>query len=346
MFVSTLSLLTAPRYSVYESQRQLIDAQTELSTGRHADVGLTLGGRTAEAITLRNGIDQNQSIIDMNGLTATELNLSQTSLSQLVDLAHRFSATLIGARNAANGQEVVKTAAKSALESLSSILNLSHNGKFVFAGINSDVAPLGDYLATPPSAGKSAVDAAFLAEFGTSQSGAGVAAITPAQMDIFLNGNFASLFAPAAWSSNFSTASDINRTARIDEGYINDVSTNINEAAFREITRAFTMAFDLGTGSLNQASFEKLVDTAVSVAGGATQKLGSIEGRLGAAQKVVSDSTQQLQQRNTILSREIAALEGVDQYEVSTRLNALTTQLEASYSITARISKMSLLNYL
>ena len=346
MFVSTLSLLNAPRHSVYDSQRQLIDAQTELSTGRHADVGLKLGGRTAEAITLRNGVDQSQSIIDMNGLTATELNLSQTSLSQLVDLAHRFSATLIGARNAANGQEVVKTAAKSALESLGSILNLSHSGKFVFAGINSDVAPLGDYLATPPSAGKSAVDAAFLAEFGTSQSGAGVGAISPAAMDTFLNGNFANLFAPAAWSSGFSTASDTNRTARIDESYTIDVSATINEAPFREIARAFTMAFDLGTGSLNQASFERLVDTAVSVAGAATQGMGSIEGRLGAAQKVVSDSTQQLQQRNTILSREIAALEGVDQYEVSTRVNALTTQLEASYSITARISKMSLLNYL
>jgi flagellar hook-associated protein 3 FlgL len=346
MSISTLSLLNAPRHSIFESQRQLIDAQTELSTGRHADIGLTLGGRTAEAITLRNGVDQNQSMIDMNGLTGTELNLAQSSLSSLVDLAHRFSATLIGARNSVNGQDVVKTAAKSALESMSTILNATHNGKFIFAGINSDTAPLEDYLSVPPSLGKTAVNSAFLAEFGTTQSGAGVGSITSAQMDTFLSGNFANIFAPAAWSSTFSAASDVNRTARIDAGYNIEVSANINEVPFRDLTMAFTMAYDLGSGSLNQAAFEKLVDTAVSISSLATQELGLVEGRLGSAQKTVSGSTLHLQQRNTIISREIAALEGVDQYEVSTRVNALTTQLEASYSITARISKLSLLNYL
>ena len=71
-----------------------------------------------------------------------------------------------------------------------------------------------------------------------------------------------------------------------------------------------------------------------------------MEGRLGAAQKVIADSTTQLSQRNAILNKEVASLEGVDQYEVSTRVNILTTQLEASYSITARISKLNLMNYL
>ena len=113
MSISTLSLLSSPRQSIYEAQRRLADAQVELSTGRHADVGLYLGSGTADAITLRNGIDKNQSTIDMHGLTAAELDLTQSSLAALSDLAHQFSATLIGARNAVNGQEVVKTAARS-----------------------------------------------------------------------------------------------------------------------------------------------------------------------------------------------------------------------------------------
>jgi flagellar hook-associated protein 3 FlgL len=344
--ISTLSLLNAPRKSVYEAQRQLVDAQTELSTGRHADVGLSLGNRTSDAIALRNGIDQNQSLIDMNGLAATELDLTQSSLSALSDLAHQFSATLIGARNSVNGQDVVRSAAKSALESLRSILNTAHEGKYIFAGINSDAAPLEDYFSAPPSTGKAAVDSAFLTEFGTTQSGPGVGSITAAQMDTFLNGNFANLFAPAPWSSTFSSAANQNRIARIDREYSIEVSANINEAPFRNLTMAFTMAFDLGTGSLNQASFEKMVDKAVSVSSTAAQDMSIVEGRLGTAQKAISDATQQVRQRNTIMNREVVSLEGVDQYEVSTRVNALTTQLEASYSITARISKLSLMNYL
>ena len=346
MSISTLSLLSSPRQSIYEAQRRLADAQVELSTGRHADVGLYLGSGTADVITLRNGIDKNQSTIDMHGLTAAELDLTQSSLAALSDLAHQFSATLIGARNAVNGQEVVKTAAWSALESLGSILNSTHGGKFVFAGINTEVAPLENYLSATPSPGKAAVDAAFLAEFGTSQGGAAVGTITTTQMDTFLNGNFTNLFNPTAWSSTFSSAADQNKSARLDAGYNIDVSANTNETAFRDLTKAFTMAFDLGTGLLNQAAFEKLVDKAVSVSSTAAEELGIVEGRLGAAQKAVSDSTEQLKQRNTIMNREVVSLEGVDQYDVSTRVNILTTQLEASYSMTARISKLSLMDYL
>jgi flagellar hook-associated protein 3 FlgL len=125
-----------------------------------------------------------------------------------------------------------------------------------------------------------------------------------------------------------------------------EVSANANEAAFRELTKAFTMAFDLGSGALNQGTFEKIVDKAVAVSATAAKDLGIIEGRLGTAQNAISDSTKQLQSRNAIMNKEVVLLEGVDQYEVSTRVNILTTQLEASYSITARINKLSLMNYL
>ena len=346
MTVSTLAILNAPRQSIYESQRRLLDAQTELSTGRHADVGLHLGGRTSEVIGLRNGFDRNNSIIDMNGLVAAELDLTQSAMTSIVELSHQFSATLIGARNAVNGQEVVKAAAKAAIESFTSIMNQTHSGKFLFGGINSDATPLENYFSTPPSAGKAAVDAAFLTEFGVTQSAVGVGSITATQIDTFLNGAFANLFTPAAWSPTFSNASDQNRTARIDADYTIEVSTNANEAAFRDFAKAITMAFDLGAGSLNQAAFEKVVDKAVAVSAASAQEIGLISGSLGVSEKLITDSNLQLKQRNDILSREIVSLEGVDQYEVSTRINLLTTQLEASYSITARINRLNLMNYL
>jgi flagellar hook-associated protein 3 FlgL len=346
MTVSTLAILNAPRQSIYESQRRLLDAQTELSTGRHADVGLHLGGRTSDVIGLRNGFDRNSSIIDMNGLAATELDLTQSAMTSLVELSHQFSATLIGARNSVNGQEVVKTAAKAAIESFTSIINQTHSGKFLFSGINSEVAPIENYLSNPPSGGKAAVDAAFLTEFGVTQSAAGVGSITATQMDTFLNGAFSNLFIPAAWSPTFSNASNQNRTARIDTDYTVEVSTNANEAAFRDFAKAITMAFDLGTGALNQAAFEKVVDKAVAVSAASAQEIGLIAGELGTSEKLITDTTLQLKKRNEILNREIVSLEGVDQYEVSTRINLLTTQLEASYSITARINRLNLMNYL
>ena len=123
----------------------------------------------------------------------------------------------------------MKTAAKSALESLSSILNQTHGGKFLFAGISTDVAPLADYFSTPASTGKSAVDAAFLAEFGVAQNSAGAGSITASQMDTFLNGNYANLFGAGAWS-HILVRLDQNRTARLIRTSV-EVSTNAKEAA-------------------------------------------------------------------------------------------------------------------
>ena len=47
-----------------------------------------------------------------------------------------------------------------------------------------------------------------------------------------------------------------------------------------------------------------------------------------------------------IIATHIGALEAVDPYEASTRVSTLMTQIETSYALTARIQRLSLLNYL
>ena len=39
-------------------------------------------------------------------------------------------------------------------------------------------------------------------------------------------------------------------------------------------------------------------------------------------------------------------LEGVDQYDAATRLTQLQNQLDSSFAVTARLSRLSFLNYL
>ena len=50
--------------------------------------------------------------------------------------------------------------------------------------------------------------------------------------------------------------------------------------------------------------------------------------------------------QSDIIKTHIGALEGVDPYEASNRLTELMTQIETAYSVTARIQKLTLLNYL
>ena len=51
--VSSFSLSSAPRSAVFRIQDELRNAQKEVTTGRFADVGLTLGSRTNQTVSLR-----------------------------------------------------------------------------------------------------------------------------------------------------------------------------------------------------------------------------------------------------------------------------------------------------
>ncbi len=53
MSISSLTLSNFSRNTIQRVQTQLMDAQTELNTGRHADVGRTLGYVTGNTITYR-----------------------------------------------------------------------------------------------------------------------------------------------------------------------------------------------------------------------------------------------------------------------------------------------------
>ena len=181
------------------------------------------------------------------------------------------------------------------------------------------------------------MDAAFLAEFGFPQSSPSAANITSAQMDAFVAGTFANEFSPANWSANWSSASNQNRSMRIDQSQVVEIPLNANMQPLRDLASAITLALDGGTGNLSQGTFQTLVDKATALCrqGG---RLASAKCRRCSAMcsSRSSSARERIESRNNILQKEINALEGVDPYEAATRVNIITNQLEASYALTAR----------
>lgn len=346
MALSFISMMNTPRAAVAEMQRQLMERQIEASTGRKADVGLALGGRTHQAVNLRYDFDLNTQQLDAIGLTTAQLDLTQNVLTSVGDLAKQFTSTLVGARNAVNGQQVVKQAAEQALAGLTALLNSTHDGQFILGGINSGTQPINTYQTTPPSAAKTSLDAAFLAQFGFNQSSASVASITSAQMDAFISGGLAAEFSDPKWGANWSATSDLNRTVRVDQGQVLEIPVNANLQPFRDLAKALTMVIDLGTGNLSQGTFQSLADKAAALSAKAGSNVSEVQSLLGNVQYQVSSAKTRIESRNTILQKEINALEGVDPYDAATRVNTLTNQLEASYALTSRIARLSLLNYI
>ena len=96
--ISTSSMTSAMRLSLAKTQLKLAEAQKEVTTGRHADVGAALGYKTGQALSLRQEHARLKTIIDSNSVVSTRLSATQAGLQQLTDDAQLFVSQLIGAR--------------------------------------------------------------------------------------------------------------------------------------------------------------------------------------------------------------------------------------------------------
>jgi flagellar hook-associated protein 3 FlgL len=101
---------------------------------------------------------------------------------QLTDIANDLMPALTTALSGPIDQTIPRNQAKAALSTITSILNTSQNGEYLFAGINTDVKPLNDFDA-PGSTARAAFDTAFRRRFGFADRPTPLAAGITAQQD-------------------------------------------------------------------------------------------------------------------------------------------------------------------
>lgn len=345
-FSSSGSLSDETRVSIMRLQARLIEAQKELGSGRHADVGLTLGASTGKVITFRQELNVTQSIIDANGVVATRMKGSQITLQAMSDLAQEFLNSLVNTKTSTGVADTTAQKAQAGLRSFVDIGNSSIDGQYLFSGVNSDVRPFDEYHASPPSSGKQAFDAAFLAKFGITQNDPAVASISAANMTSFVANEAAAQFGDPAWATNWSSASDKNIKNRISRMEMAETSVNANDPAFRSIASAFVLVSESGFADLNDSARQVIIDKAIAQLGEGIAGIAKLQSSLGIAEERVASSNDILSLQKMLITSSIDNLEGVDPTELSTRMANLMTQIETAYAITSRLNNLSLLNYL
>lgn len=340
--VSTMSLINATKEMRTNLQYKIAEGQKEASTGRYADVGMSIGYLTERTLSLRNELERLNTFKDTNAVAASRLELTQTQLDGMASSAQEFLTTLMAARASPSSAGVAVQDAKSKLIAFTAAMNTAVNGAYLFAGVNTDVKPLGDYYTTPPSAAQSAVSTAFSTAFPGP-----VEDISASDMTAFLNGTFATLFDNANWTANWSQASDQDITSRISSNERIASSTNANEEPFRLLASVYTMVADLPVDQLSEGAYLALIDTAMELVGRASNTgLTDLRATLGTAQGRIKAANERIDVQKGLLNEHVLALEGVDPYEAQVRVNALLTQLETAYALTAKLQNLTLLKYI
>ncbi|MBN9070476.1 MAG: flagellar hook-associated family protein [Rhizobiales bacterium] len=344
--VSTATLSQSLRYQLTRMQAELVKANSEVASGRVADVGLSLGARTTQSISLNRDMARLDGIVDQNSLASTRLTTTQDALSQLIGRAQSLRSTLSAGLSGNAASSISMADAKTTLSTMTSMLNTTVNGEYIFAGINTDVRPLGDYTATGSPA-KAAFDAGFQGFFGFSQNDPAAANITSAQMESFLDTVVVPQFMGTDWQANWSDATDQTITSRISLNETASTSVSANADGIRKLAMVATTIFDLFSSStMSDAAKSTLMTRGVTMVSDAIDDITALQSRTGIVQKQVTDASARLKTQMNVLDGAIGKLEGVDPYEASTRVNSLLDQIETSYALTARLQKLSLTKFL
>ncbi|TGR48766.1 flagellar hook-associated family protein [bacterium M00.F.Ca.ET.199.01.1.1] len=344
-FVSSAALTNAMRYQQMRMQADLVKATKESSTGKVADVGLALGGRTAQSVTFSRDLDRLNVIVDSNGLVAARLSSTQTSLGQLSNVAQTFLSSLTTASSGDNSDSLTQSTGQTTIQQLTSILNTSVNGEYLFAGTNTDVKPINDFTAAGSPA-KAAFDASFVAKFGFTPADPLAANITAAQMDDFITNYVTPQFLGAGWQTNMSNATDQQIVSRIALNATTETSTGANNDGIRKLAMAAAMVSSLMSTNISQAAKDSIIDHSQKLVGEALSGIAQVQSQTGIVQKRVSDASDRMKTQIDLFERHILDLEAVDPAEAATRVADLTQHIETSFALTARLQQLSLLNYL
>jgi flagellar hook-associated protein 3 FlgL len=346
MLTSTYSMNAALRRSLSLLQTSLARSQKEFSSGRQADLALALGSRVSRSFTLtatRSAVD---ATLGSNTITTMRLDAAQTALEGLLVEAQDMRKTLISAQpNDGDAQSLVSKAGH-ALASMIAKVNSSDASGYIFGGVNSDQAPVNDYFAATPAPAKVALDSAFSAAFGFSQSSASVSGITPTQMQSFLTGSFDALFSTASWKADWSTASDKVQRSQISLSVTIDTSVSANDPALQQLAKAYAMLGDLGADKLDKPAYDVVLKAATDTLNAGVDALMKTQARVGVMQNAVRSASDVMKLQQDTIAQQLTDLEGVDSVEAGSRVQGLMTQIETAYTLTARISQLTLTKYL
>ncbi|SFJ51582.1 flagellar hook-associated family protein [Methylobacterium brachiatum] len=345
-FISTATLLNSTRSDMARLQAGIAKANIEVDKGRYADIGLELGYKTGIALDLRQQFDDITAQKARNDLTTVRLADSQSALNQIRSDGEAFLALIAPGKLTDASGSVVAQAAASKLSAFVGQMNASTAGQFLFSGINTAQRPLADYEAFPTSAAKTAFAQAFQTTFGFAPgTQPGATQITPAQMQSFLNGPVANLFADPQWGNTWSKASNTNIRDDIGPGETATTSVSANTKAFRQLAMLYTIGSDIGLASLSPDTQSVVYEKMRDIAGHATVDVTAIQANLGIVEARITTLGKQKEAQKVIMTDGINSLEGVDQAEAKTRLDNLSTQLQISYSLTSQIRKLNLIDY-
>jgi flagellar hook-associated protein 3 FlgL len=235
-----------------------------------------------------------------------------------------------------NGQfdtQLVNNTAKQTLDLIASVANLQITGRYIFAGTDSQTAPVAN-LAT--------LGTNFSTEVNNWMSGASTTNQLMANTDGFSG-------TALGFSSSISSAQNL--TVRIDSATEISYGAIADRSGIQDALRAVAFMANIrppnpATDVPNNTQFGTIIDHIASMARTAVDEMNNTQSTMNGALTIAQAVQDTHKQDINLLSSRISDMEDTDATQAITELQTLQTQLTSSYEITRIVSQMSLANYI
>lgn len=327
--MSTTFMLSRQTYALKSEVQQ---ASQELGSGQRADLSAALRGDFRALASIERGLQLAQAeritIAEAQGVTGA----AQLALGVVQDQTSRIAGVLLAVPDAPTLPTLERAGAEArqALDALVGALNLPYADRAVFAGDATD----GRALAAAET---------MLADLELAIAGATTAADVANAVEAWFDTPGTGFDTIGYLGSDTGLA-----PFRLGGGERADFSARADDPALRETMKGFAMA-----ALLEGNAFTGTITERLELSRTAAVKLLNAQDRVTDLQATIGNAEASIARAEVRSGTERAALEiarggliGADPFEAATRLETAQTQLETLFALTARVSRMTLVDFL
>ena len=304
----------------------------ELSTGQKADIASSLSGDYSPVASIERSLTSLSSFQTANAEAGLFASTMQAALGNLQSLAIEVAPNLLTASDAGQAEfvEPATGEAKQKFIAAVAVLNTQIAGRSVFSGMATDRTALAQ-----PDAILAELQTAIAAE----TTSAGVITVIDAWFDTLGGG-----FETNAYNGSANALAPFN----VGPFESSKLEIKADDQALRDTLKGLAVASLVYDGALAGDPDEKsaLVKSSAEILLSAESGLAGLRAKVGSTEAQIEQASVRNGSEKAALEIARAELLGVDSYETATKLEATRTQLETLYTITARLSRLSLADFL
>jgi flagellar hook-associated protein 3 FlgL len=320
--VSNLSITKALTAALQSEQTTLTKLTTQLSSEKKYDNLTDCAPSDARnLINLQATATQKKAYISVIATVSNNLSIYDTTLTDLETIASQ--AQSLATNNPTYGVDVatnVNTQSTNFLKSMSVDLNQDINGRYIFSGSRYTTQPVQDLSTLPISTLNTTIytDHLTLPSYDTDYvAGAGSTSV-------------------AAYTTD---------QAMVDTGFLANYGITSNDPSFQKLVSGLRYLQAAGT-STDAATYKANITQASTLLASALSEIQSLHTSVANNINMMKTEKTALSTSISNMANQVGDIQQIDVTQVAIEITSLQAILQASYSATGSILKLSIVNYL